>query len=102
MYLLADLRTRSFDLLEPGDCQSFSVRVVGSGTLADLQATLTECALIEDDHVWVDVEVVRRLALFSTPEGWDADFAAMVEYARGKGWLDPAGRRLRAHVEWPT
>ena len=102
MYVLADLRTHSFDLVEAGDCQSFSVRVVGEGGVPDLVLTLAGCGVVEEDHVWVDVEVVRRLALFSTGEDWDAQFEAMVEYAGTKGWLDDDGHRIRAHVEWPT
>jgi len=26
----------------------------------------------------------------------------MVEYARGKGWVDDAAHSIRAHVEWPA
>lgn len=101
MYVLADLRTRTFDLVQPADCQRFSVRVVGSGDRHDLEQTLAECGVVDEDHVWVDVDVIRRLARFSTGEGWDADFAAMVAYARDHGWLDEQANRIRAHVEWP-
>jgi hypothetical protein len=101
VYLLADLRTHTFDLMQPSDCRSFSVRVIGQGDLNDLAQTLDECGVVEGDHVWVDVDVVRRLALFSTAQGWDADFAGMVDYARTKGWLDDDGGRIRAHIEWP-
>lgn len=101
MYLQADLRTHSFDLVQPSDCQRFSVRVVGSGDLHDLEETLAECGAVEDDHVWVDVDVIRRLARFSTDEGWDTDFAGMVRYAQEHGWLDEQRNRIRAHLEWP-
>lgn len=101
MYLLADLRTSSFDLMDVGDCQAFSVRVVGRGDLDDLCRVLAECGDLDGEHMWIRIDIVRRLALYSTPQGWDADFAAMVDYARSKGWLDATGERIRAHVEWP-
>ena len=30
----------------------------------------------------------------------DDDFAAMLDYARSKGWLSDDGASIRAHVEW--
>jgi hypothetical protein len=35
------------------------------------------------------------------PQGWQADFDAMVAYATSKGWTDDEGR-LRAHTEWES
>jgi hypothetical protein len=101
MYLLADLRTGSFDLMEASDCESFSVRVVGRGELADLERVLADCGDLDGDHMWISVDVVRKLALYSTAQGWDVDFAAMVDYAGSKGWLDPTGERIRGHIDWP-
>jgi hypothetical protein len=30
---------------------------------------------------------------------WEEGFSAMVDYARGRGWLDEAGTHIRAHLE---
>lgn len=32
-------------------------------------------------------------------DGWDADFADMVDFAGSSGWIDDDGA-VRAHVEW--
>ena len=50
-------------------------------------------------HVMIPVETLRRLAAGRVPEGWDADFEAMLEYARSKGWLNDEGDAVRAHLE---
>lgn len=53
---------------------------------------------VDDDHVAIAPDTVRRLAgpAAEDPE-WESGFAAMVDYARGKGWL--VGEAIRAHVE---
>jgi hypothetical protein len=33
-------------------------------------------------------------------DGWPARFAAMLDFARDKGWLSSDGEAIRAHVEW--
>ena len=53
----------------------------------------------EGDEVLMDVDAVRRLASGAGPS-WEADFAAMLEFARGKSWLTDDGQAIRAHVEW--
>ena len=42
---------------------------------------------------------MRRRAAGRVADGWDADFAAMLRYAEGKGWIADDGRSIRAHVE---
>ena len=48
----------------------------------------------------VAVDAVRRLAAGSVGATWEDDFAAMLDYARSKGWLSDDGASIRAHVEW--
>ena len=48
----------------------------------------------------IDTVAVRRMAGGRVPEGWDGDFAAMLQYAESKGWLDETGGSIQAHVEW--
>lgn len=52
-------------------------------------------------HGFVAPHTVKAWAagVSDVPEGWLADFDAMVAYATSKGWTDEAGR-LRAHTEW--
>jgi hypothetical protein len=51
------------------------------------------------DHVWVRTDALRRLAgPMVTPE-WDEGFAAMLDYARTRGWVDDELGAVRGHVE---
>jgi hypothetical protein len=56
----------------------------------------------QDGEAWVGVDWVRSEIGVAAPGSVGADwaerFAAMLGYARGKGWLDEAGTHIRAHV----
>ena len=91
---------------EPDDCRRFHVaaRVAPNGG-ADpdgLARALAERGVgrRDGDDAWVQVEAVRRLAAGRVGTSWERDFAAMVDFARDKGWLDASGTAIRAHVEW--
>ncbi|HZB72222.1 MAG TPA: hypothetical protein VE395_08805 [Acidimicrobiales bacterium] len=88
-------------LESPEDCAAFSVRARGDG--AGLGAALEAAGMgrMDGDEALVEVDAVRRLAAGRVGEGWDADFAAMLRYAEGKGWIADDGRSIRAHVEGP-
>ena len=67
----------------------------------DLAAAIGEGTRADGDHLWVAEAAVRNWASGRTTDdggAWDAGFSGMVEYARSKGWTDPAGTHLRAHV----
>ena len=92
---------------EPDDCRRFHVAARGAavndGADPDgLARTLTEHGLgrLDGDDVWVQVEAVRGLAAGRVGASWESDFAAMLAFARDKGWLDASGKAIRAHVEW--
>ncbi len=44
---------------------------------------------------------MRRLAgdLADDPE-WNTGLEKMLAYASSKGWMDPSGTAIQAHVEW--
>ncbi len=93
----------SVALEEPADCGRFHVAVRGTGDAADLESALRGSAVGTvdgDGEALVDVAAVRRLAAGSVDETWETDFAAMLDYARSKGWLSEDGASIRAHVEW--
>ena len=51
------------------------------------------------DHAWVRTDALRRLAgPAATPE-WEEGFAAMLDYARTRGWVDDEQGAVRGHVE---
>jgi hypothetical protein len=89
-------------LMAPDDCTAFDVIVHGSGGTDDLDRALAAAGVgrLEQGEARVTVAGVRRLASGSVGAGWEADFAAMLDYARGRGWLTEDGHAIRAHVEW--
>jgi hypothetical protein len=51
------------------------------------------------DHAWVRTDALRRLAgAAATPE-WEEGFAAMLDDARMRGWVDDEQDAVRGHVE---
>ena len=86
-------------LADPEDCKGFSVRVRGerSGLAGALESA--GVGRMDGDEALVEVDAVRRLAAGRVGPGWEGDFAAMLEYAGGKGWIADEGRSIRAHVE---
>src|ERR1700681_1042605 len=90
-------------LAEASDCTRFHVAVRGSGDAGTLDGALRAGSggtVDGDGEAVVDVAAVRRLAAGSVGATWDDDFAAMLDYARSKGWLSDDGGAIRAHVEW--
>ncbi len=57
--------------------------------------------MAEDGNAFIAVDAVRRLAgdLAADPE-WTAGLEKMLAYASSKGWMDPSGTAIQAHVEW--
>lgn len=73
---------------------------LGPDTIAKVLAEHDAGELSEDRaHVMIPVATLRRLAAGRVPEGWDAEFDAMLAKARERGWLDEAGDRVQAHLE---
>jgi hypothetical protein len=89
-------------LAEPGVFTAFSV---GFATTAEkAQQALTEVGARTDvdEHIWVPAELVRRLAGSTGAPAdaeWDQSFAAMIDYARSRGWYDETTATIRAHLE---
>jgi len=90
------------ELMEPDDCKRFHVSARG-GDAAALRAFLEASdlgRLQPSGDALIATAAVRRMAEGRVPASWDDDFAAMLEYAGKKGWLDDTGAMIQAHVEW--
>ncbi len=89
-------------LEEPDNTKQFHLTVVGGTDAAMVYGALVDAAAgrLEAEHAWIGVDAIRRLAAGRVGDSWDADFEAMLGYARSKGWFDEAGHAIRAHVEW--
>lgn len=52
------------------------------------------------DHAFLTPDRVRELAgERAADRGWNERFEAMLEYARGHGWIRDDGS-IRAHIDW--
>ena len=107
MFVLIDVGSQppSVSLEEPGDTRRCHVEVRGSAGHADwglVFGALVDAAAgrLDGEDAWITVDALRRLAAGRVGPAWDADLAAMLDYARGEGWVDDATHAIRAHVEW--
>jgi len=95
----------SVGLAEAADCTRFNVTARGPGGQAALDAALQAASagrMAAYGDARVAVAAVRSLAAGSVGPQWEDDFAAMLGYARSKGWMDGDGTEIQAHVEWDT
>jgi hypothetical protein len=90
------------ELVEPEDCKRFHVAARG-GDASALTTALAAAGvgrMLPSGDALIEPSAVKRLAQGRVAEGWDDDFAAMLDYAGTKGWLDETGGSIQAHVEW--
>jgi hypothetical protein len=96
----AELDRGAVTLVDPTDFGGFHVAVAGGGVDDPrLAPVLAPHGHLDADHAWIDTEAVVALAGPAADEAWTAGFAAMVAYARDKGFLSDDGQYLRAHLE---
>jgi hypothetical protein len=93
--------TAAVELVEPEDCKRFHVAVRGGDPEAVGAALLSAGIgrLHPSGEAMIDTSAVRRMARGRVAAGWEDEFAAMLEYAGSKGWLDDTGGSIQAHVE---
>jgi hypothetical protein len=85
-------------LTGPADFKSFAV--VSPGGLDAARAPLQAAGIaVDDEHAWIPVDVLRRLAGPAADSQWEAGLAGMVKYAQSKGWYRETDSSIRAHVE---
>jgi hypothetical protein len=89
-------------LEEPEDTRRFHVDVVGGRDVRLVFAALVDAAAgrLEGEDAWITLDSVRRMAQGRVGPKWDDDLAAMLSYARSKGWFDEQANAIRAHIEW--
>lgn len=82
------------DVADAADFKRFTVRLDAG------QAPLDGGGLsFEPDGrtAWVDEAALRAWPGGRGDAGWQAGLTGMIDFARGRGWID--GTRIRAHVE---
>jgi hypothetical protein len=81
------------------DFTRLSVTLSGTSTSAARAALEQIGEPVDDSHVFVSPEVLSSLAgARAADPQWQTAFAAMLDYARSRGWTDATGR-VRVHVE---
>jgi len=98
MEIHVDVNGAPARLVEPDDFKGFKVVLTGdpAGRAAALEAA--GAAKVEE-HAWITVEGLRRLAGDAATEEWERNLEGMVGYASGHGWYDEELGAIRAHVE---
>jgi hypothetical protein len=92
------LGAASARLAEPEDLTTFAV-VLEDDVEPGPEALAAGGVLGFGDHAWVRIDVLRRLAGSVATSEWEDGFAAMLDYARTRGWVDDAQGAVRGHVE---
>ena len=88
---------------EPEDLKGFKVVAPeGADVGAALQGALAGI-VSADGGAHLLVAWVRQQALAAgAGDGWEADFEAMLAFAASRGWVDPTGTSIQAHIERTT
>jgi hypothetical protein len=55
---------------------------------------------IDGDHGWISEDWLRAQEGVAQDAAWQDAFGGVIAYATKKGWIDPAARAIRAHIEW--
>jgi hypothetical protein len=105
MDVVADLTSAppGVSLAEPDDLGSFKVLALSPEPDPDgLAGALDGVGTTADDgHAFIAIDAVRRLAGARVDDpAWSEGFEKMLAYAGSKGWIDPSGTAIQAHVEW--
>jgi hypothetical protein len=86
-------------LNDPDDFKAFKI-VAPQALDGRLEEALGELGWTADEsHAFLRIDGVRTLAERADDRAWNTQFDGMVAYATEKGWLDPTGTAIRAHVE---
>ena len=85
---------------DPDDCNRFSVLLPGSELSSGDPLRAASVGWVADESsAFVSADAVRFLAAGAVGQDWDERFAAMLDVARSRGWLDEAGTAIQAHIE---
>lgn len=101
MHIIVHAGGSALELVEPDDFEAFSIVIQGEPDRQRLAAASSGIGRADGTrHVYVEVSALRALAgSRAQNERWCRALDAMLDSARGSGWLDQSGA-VRAHVEW--
>ena len=95
---------------EPDNFKQFHLAADGMD-VREVAAALGETAHEKGDgaHLWVSIDAVRgwvgeqgqQEQSQAPSQDWEDGFSAMLEFAKGHGWISEDGSHVQAHIEWP-
>lgn len=89
------------ELVDADDCKGFHVEVRGDVDVAGVLDASGAGTLADDgEHALIEIGWVRQHATVVGPH-WEQEFEGMLDYARGKGWIDEGTSSIVAHIERP-
>jgi hypothetical protein len=84
----------------PAEFTAFDVQAADSSAGAVLAALGGDASPVpENDHVFVALDAVRRMAGEAVDDSWEVAFGEMLVFAASKGWLNEDGTAIKAHIE---
>ena len=91
-------------LEDAANFRSFKVVIaVPDAGLATVRNALANIAVLSDrDTAWVSEQALRSWEGYADDSAWHESLSRMIEKARPHGWVDDAGKAIKAHVEWPA
>ena len=89
-------------LVEPDNFRQFKVVVdADRKSIAEVRKAFSAAGEMADHETcWVSQGWLMAHSGRSAAKDWLSGFAAMLDYAQKKGWIEPGTANIRAHVEW--
>lgn len=53
---------------------------------------------LEGEHAWLNIDTLHAISPKPRSCSWDERFGKAMAYARRRGWTDPTGSFVRAHI----
>ena len=91
----------SLQLEEPDDFARFTVVAPAGMSEHDIDQALrlAQAGYFADGTAYVNIDWLASVAPDPRSEAWQSGLAAMLEYAKGKGWLTSGQEHIQAHIE---
>jgi len=91
-------------LLNPNDFKEFCIKCSESRSAVEvceiLQLLQEGNKVIDEKHLWLCNELIRKLAPAANDDKWETGFTEMLDYATSKGWTENNETLIRTHIEW--
>ena len=91
-------------LLNPNDFKEFCIQCSDSRSAVEvceiLQLLREGNKVIDEKHLWLCNELIRKLAPDANDDKWETGFTEMLDYATSKGWTENNETLIRTHIEW--